>query len=295
MPLMVAAGASAGPGVRTYGEQVLAGTCPLSASLEFRRRLPTGMWRPPRPCGGTFPTANPGAPPSRHLRLVPLPCRKRNDSQETSALPLAKVDDRGTSPRCSNTYPPARQALRNVRAGHGKGLDPARRRRSAPRDAFVLRSAAFQDGGESIPASLPTKRIRRGRRLNGARRPRARRTGTGCRGSRCPEPRPFCHWLVWGLAPQQGKLLEGETPPRVGKNSFGNSEWLLPDPPTGHGPHDYVFQLFAIDYPVGLMPGATRADLLDAIDGHVIAVAVLTATYVRSDEDELDWEEGDGG
>ena len=40
---------------------------------------------------------------------------------------------------------------------------------------------------------------------------------------------------------QQGQLLEGEAPPRVGKNSFGNSEWLLPDPPTGHGPHDYVF------------------------------------------------------
>ena len=23
------------------------------------------------------------------------------------------------------------------------------------------------------------------------------------------------HWLVWGLAGQRGKLLEGETPPRV--------------------------------------------------------------------------------
>ena len=81
----------------------------------------------------------------------------------------------------------------------------------------------------------------------------------------------------------------------MGKNSFGNSEWLLPDPPTGHGPHDYVFQLFALDTSLALMPGATRGDLLAAMQGHVIAAAVLTATYARSDEDDLVWEDDDGG
>ena len=82
-----------------------------------------------------------------------------------------------------------------------------------------------------------------------------------------PGAEPFCHWLVWGLAPQRGKLLEGETPPKVGKNAFRNSEWLLPDPPTGHGSHDYVFQLFALDSAIPLAPGATRADLMAAMDG----------------------------
>ena len=108
-----------------------------------------------------------------------------------------------------------------------------------------------------------------------------------------PSAEPFCHWLVWGLAPQQGQLLEGETPPRVGKNAHGNSEWLLPAPPTGDAPHDYVFQLFALDRPLALMPGATRDDLFEAMEGHVIAAAVLTGTYARS-EGELDWDEGDG-
>jgi phosphatidylethanolamine-binding protein (PEBP) family uncharacterized protein len=75
--------------------------------------------------------------------------------------------------------------------------------------------------------------------------------------------------LVWGLAGQRGKLLEGEVPPRVGKNSFGNSEWLLPDPPTGDDPHDYLFQLFALDLPLTLMPGASREELVEAIRGHV--------------------------
>jgi hypothetical protein len=102
---------------------------------------------------------------------------------------------------------------------------------------------------------------------------------------------PKCHWLVWGLAGQRGKLLEGETPPRCGKNSQGNSEWLLPALPADSPPHTYVFQLFALDLPLTLMPGATREQLLGEMDGHVIAAAVLTATYQPSDED--DWEEDD--
>ncbi|UIP07742.1 YbhB/YbcL family Raf kinase inhibitor-like protein [Erythrobacter sp. SDW2] len=102
---------------------------------------------------------------------------------------------------------------------------------------------------------------------------------------------PKCHWLVWGLAGQRGKLLEGEAPPRAGKNSQGNSEWLLPALPEGSDPHTYVFQLFALDLPLTLMPGATREQLLGAMDGHVVAAAVLTATYRPSEGD--DWEEDD--
>src|SRR5690606_4562042 len=89
---------------------------------------------------------------------------------------------------------------------------------------------------------------------------------------------PACHWLVWGLAPQQGQLLEGEVPPRVGKNSQANSEWLLPRVPQGEK-HEFVFQLFALDTSLEVAPGATRDTLLSAMEGHVIGVALLTATY----------------
>ncbi len=98
-----------------------------------------------------------------------------------------------------------------------------------------------------------------------------------------------CHWLVWGLAGQRGKLLEGEVPPRAGKNALGNSEWLLPDLPEGET-HHYVFQLFALDLPLTLMPGASRADLLAALDGHVIASTTLVAQYTRSEDDD-DWDD----
>jgi hypothetical protein len=104
-------------------------------------------------------------------------------------------------------------------------------------------------------------------------------------------PEPKCHWLVWGLAGQRGKLLEGETPPRTGKNSQGNSEWLLPDPPEGETRH-YVFQLFATELPLTLMPGASRADLIATLEGTITACAVLYAPFTGNGEDDA-WDEED--
>ena len=185
------------------------------------------------------------------------------------------------------------KALRNVRAGHGK-LAIARLggEDKLHRDGFELSSAAFDDGEALDPSFTASEEDAVAPPLEWSAPPAGtQEVALVVEDPDAPTAEPFCHWLVWGLAPQRGQLLEGETPPRVGKNSFGNSEWLLPDPPTGHGPHDYVFQLFAIDSPLSLMPGATRGDLLDAMKGRVIAAAVLTATYVRSDEDDLDWEE----
>ena len=189
------------------------------------------------------------------------------------------------------------KALRNARAGHGK-LAVARLggESTLHRDGFVLRSAAFEDGEPLDPSFTADEEDSVAPPLEWSAPPAGtEELALVVEDPDAPSPEPFCHWLVWGLAPQQGKLLEGEAPPRVGKNAFGNSEWLLPDPPTGHGPHDYVFQLFALDRPLTLMPGATRGDLVEAMQGHVIAAAVLTATYVRSDEDDLEWEEDDGG
>ena len=106
-----------------------------------------------------------------------------------------------------------------------------------------------------------------------------------------PQAGGLCHWAVWGLPGQRGKLLEGEVPPRVGKNGRGNSEWLLPAPPLGDAPHHYVFQLFALDLPLVLMPGATREDLVKAMSGHVTSVALLTGLYAREDEGDDDWDD----
>lgn len=102
---------------------------------------------------------------------------------------------------------------------------------------------------------------------------------------------PRTHWMVWGLPGQRGKILEGETPPRTGKNALGNSEWLLPDLPADEE-HTFVFQLFALDLPLTLMPGAGRNELFAALEGHVMASATLVARYTKSEDDD-DWEDDD--
>ena len=101
---------------------------------------------------------------------------------------------------------------------------------------------------------------------------------------------PACHWLVWGLAGQRGKLLEGEVPPRTGKNALGNSEWLLPAPPEGETRH-YLFQMFATDLPLVLMPGAGRAELLASLQGTILACAVLHASFTGGGEDDAGWDD----
>lgn len=105
-----------------------------------------------------------------------------------------------------------------------------------------------------------------------------------------PSAEPLCHWLVWGLAGQKGKLLEGEVPPRTGKNAHGNSEWLLPDPPEGEKRH-YVFQIFATDLPLTLMPGASRDELIGSIKGFVTACDVLYAPFTGTPADDGAWED----
>ncbi len=105
-----------------------------------------------------------------------------------------------------------------------------------------------------------------------------------------PAAAPTAQWVVWGLAGQRGKLLEGEMPPRAGKNAAGNSEWLLPDPPEGETRH-YVFQIFATDLPLTLMPGASRDDVIQAIKGFVTGCAVLHAPFTGIPADDGDWDD----
>lgn len=189
------------------------------------------------------------------------------------------------------------KALRNVRAGHAK-LAVARLGEEGlvGKGGFQLSSAAFADGTPLDPSFTADEEDSVAPPIEWSAPP----LGTQdvvliVEDPDAPAPQPFCHWLVWGLPGQKGKILEGEIPPRVGKNSYGNSEWLLPDPPTGHGAHDYVFQLFALDLPLTLMPGASREELLDAMEGHVLAVAVLTGTYAREagGADDADVDEDD--
>lgn len=160
------------------------------------------------------------------------------------------------------------------------------------KSGFALRSAAFADGEELDPSFTADEEDAVAPPLEWSAPPAgAAELVLVVEDPDAPGAEPACHWLVWGLAPQKGQLLEGETPPRVGKNAQRNSEWLLPEPPHGDDAHAYVFQLFALDLPLVLMPGATREELFAAMEGHVIGAAILTATYARVDEDDESWDD----
>jgi phosphatidylethanolamine-binding protein (PEBP) family uncharacterized protein len=45
--------------------------------------------------------------------------------------------------------------------------------------------------------------------------------------------------------------------------------------------HRYFFKLYALDAPIGLSPGAKKADLLKAMKDHVLAEGQLMGRYSR--------------
>lgn len=179
-------------------------------------------------------------------------------------------------------------------ARHG-GLAIARvgNERSLGRGGFELTSPAFRAGAELDPCFTADEEDAVAPPLEWtAPPPAAQELVVIVEDATTGGSEPRCHWLVWGLAGQRGKLLEGEVPPRTGKNSLGNSEWLLPDLPDGET-HYFVFQLFALELPLTLMPGASREDLLATMEGQVVASALLVAQYTRSQDDEEDREDDD--
>jgi hypothetical protein len=91
----------------------------------------------------------------------------------------------------------------------------------------------------------------------------------------------FTHWLGWGIDPEAGGLAEGEPAPVEGQNDFGEIGYGGPCPPPGHGPHRYVFLLYALDSELGLPEGASREQFTQALDGHVLARAELVGIYER--------------
>ena len=175
------------------------------------------------------------------------------------------------------------RALKSVRAGHGK-LAVARLADEKTLGAgdFALTSGAFENGEPLDPMFTADEEDACAPPLAWTAPPAGtRELALIVEDPDAPSPQPLVHLLGWGFEGAAGDLFEGDDPPMIGLNSFNQAGWLPPDPPAGHGAHDYVFQLFALDTPLTLSAGAGRGALLDAIEGHVLAAAVLTGTYER--------------
>jgi Raf kinase inhibitor-like YbhB/YbcL family protein len=104
-----------------------------------------------------------------------------------------------------------------------------------------------------------------------------------------PTPHPLVHAIVVDLDPRESSIVEAalDSPDhkgvglKTGPNSFLSHAWLPPDPPRGHGPHRYVFQVFALRGPLfKKVPG--RGELVRAISEFGIGAGCVIATYERA-------------
>jgi hypothetical protein len=96
----------------------------------------------------------------------------------------------------------------------------------------------------------------------------------------------WVHWVLYNL-PADARALPEAVPADADLadgSQHGNSSWRRPGyggpcPPSGT--HRYFFKLYALDTVLDLKSGASKEELLKAMEGHVLAEAELMGTYSR--------------
>src|SRR5208337_1275109 len=97
----------------------------------------------------------------------------------------------------------------------------------------------------------------------------------------------WTHWVIWNIPAKLTGLAENVLKTealadgrRQGRNDFRRIGYGGPCPPAGK-PHRYFFRLYALDSKLDLHAGANRADLEQAMKGHVLAQAEVMGKYGR--------------
>ena len=97
----------------------------------------------------------------------------------------------------------------------------------------------------------------------------------------------FTHWVIFNISSDSRELPEAvlaqaELPTGAlqGKSDFGRIGYGGPCPPPRR-PHRYRFTLYALDQALGLKAGASKKQVLNAMQGHILAQGQLTGTYQR--------------
>jgi Raf kinase inhibitor-like YbhB/YbcL family protein len=96
------------------------------------------------------------------------------------------------------------------------------------------------------------------------------------------------HWLIFNIPgsahelaegiPATAQLPDGSVQIKGTRNMVG---FMGPGAPPGGPYHHYTFELFALDAKLDLGPDASRADVMNAIQGHILGKAVLAGRFHR--------------
>ncbi len=91
----------------------------------------------------------------------------------------------------------------------------------------------------------------------------------------------FVHWVLFNLPPGLSGLEQGKNGGGTeGINDFRKIGYNGPCPPRGSN-HRYYIKVYALDQQLGLNGGATKAQLENAMEGHILAQGQLMARYGR--------------
>ena len=107
-------------------------------------------------------------------------------------------------------------------------------------------------------------------------------------------PEPFVHWVVYNIPASASGLpsgmpadaqvsLAGLEGTINGLNGTRRTGYFGPRPPANGQLHAYHFRVYARDSDLGLEAGLNKAQLLEAIDGHVLATGMLMGHYERKE------------
>jgi Raf kinase inhibitor-like YbhB/YbcL family protein len=152
--------------------------------------------------------------------------------------------------------------------------------------AIRVESAAFEEG-----ATIPTDYTCDGEDLSPPLAWGEVPEGTKSIALMCDDPDAprgtWVHWVIFGLPAGSRGLPEGipaertlASGARQGTNDFRRIGYGGPCPPRGPA-HRYYFKVYALDIEPDLSPGASKQDLIEAMEGHILAKGELMGRYQR--------------
>lgn len=149
-----------------------------------------------------------------------------------------------------------------------------------------LTSQAFRDG-DSIPESYTCDNDNISPGLSWSAPPE----GTLSFALICDDPDAphgtWVHWVIYdipadfrNLTEAFGDDIEFQNGIKQGKNDFGHYGYDGPCPPPGK-PHRYFFKIYSLNGFSGLEPGASKAELENAMQGKITSQGKLVGIYGR--------------
>jgi Raf kinase inhibitor-like YbhB/YbcL family protein len=150
---------------------------------------------------------------------------------------------------------------------------------------ITIKSSAFEDG-----QMIPAKYTCQGRNISPELKWSPLPDGAMSIALICEDPDApmgtWTHWVIWNIPAKKQELEENipkieELPDGVRQGTNSNRQFGYTGPCPPSGTHRYYFRLYALDTMLTLAGEVTKDNLLEAMNGHVIAEGTIMGTYQK--------------